>query len=59
MIVAIAKVHWKNGLTGQGNYQLPMALAALSLALIFFGAGPIALDAIIGRGRGGKKSAGA
>jgi putative oxidoreductase len=59
MIVAIAKVHWKNGLTGQGNYQLPMALAALSLALIFFGAGPIALDAVIGRGRGGKKSAGA
>jgi putative oxidoreductase len=51
MIVAIAKVHWKNGLVGQGNYQLPMSLAALSLALIFFGAGPIALDAIIGRGR--------
>jgi len=59
MIVAIAKVHWKNGLTGQGNYQLPMALAALSLALIFFGAGPIALDAVIGREWGGKKSAGA
>ena len=55
MVVAIAKVHWKNGLTGQGNYQLPMVLAAISLALIFLGAGPIALDAIIGRGRGGKK----
>lgn len=59
MIVAIAKVHWKHGLVGEGNYQLPMALAALSLALIFFGAGPIALDAIIRPGRGGKKAGGA
>ncbi|HKU21255.1 MAG TPA: DoxX family protein [Terriglobales bacterium] len=60
MIVAIDKVHWKNGLTGEGNYQLPMTLAALSLALIFFGAGPIALDAVIGlgsRGRGKGASA--
>lgn len=57
MIVAIDKVHWKNGLVGQGNYQLPMTLAALSLALIFFGAGPIALDAVIGRGRGGSRKA--
>lgn len=57
MVVAIAKVHWKNGLVGQGNYQLPMTLAALSLALIFFGGGPIALDAILGRGRGGSRRA--
>lgn len=59
MIVAIAKVHWKNGLTGQGNYQLPMSLAAISLTLIFFGAGPIALDAIVGWGRGRGKGASA
>ncbi len=58
MIVAIDKVHWKNGLVGEGNYQLPMTLAALGLALIFFGGGPIALDAIIGRG-GGRKAASA
>jgi putative oxidoreductase len=57
MIVAIAKVHWKHGLVGEGNYQLPLTLAALSLALIFFGAGPIALDAIIGRSRGGSRRA--
>src|SRR5579872_5239094 len=57
MVVAIDKVHWKHGLVGEGNYQLPMALAALSLALIFFGAGPIALDAVIGRGRGGSRKA--
>ena len=55
MIVAIDKVHWNNGLTGNNNYQLPMALAALSLALIVFGAGPIALDAVIGRGGGGSR----
>lgn len=57
MIVAIDKVHWKHGLVGEGNYQLPMTLAALSLALIFFGAGPIALDAVIGWGRGGSRRA--
>ena len=56
MIVAIDKVHWKHGLVGEGNYQLPMTLAALGLALIFFGGGPIALDAIIGRG-GNRKAA--
>ena len=32
-------------------------LSALSLALVFFGAGPIALDAILGRGRGGSRRA--
>jgi putative oxidoreductase len=57
MVVAIAKVHWKHGLVAEGNYQLPMTLASLSLALIFFGAGPIALDAIISRGRGGSRRA--
>ena len=46
MAVAIAKVHWKNGLLGNGGYQFPLALAAIAFALIFFGAGPIALDAI-------------
>src|SRR5690348_13123693 len=30
MIVAIAKVHWKHGLAGEGNYQLPLTLAALA-----------------------------
>jgi putative oxidoreductase len=57
MMVAIDKVHWKHGLVGEGNYQLPLTLAALSLALIVFGGGPIALDAVIGRGRGGSRKA--
>jgi putative oxidoreductase len=51
MAVAIGKVHWKNGFMGNGGYQFPLALAAIAFALIFFGAGPIALDAI----RGGAK----
>ena len=57
MSVAIAKVHWKNGFTGNGNYQFPLALAAMALTLIFFGGGPIALDAIRRSGGGGKKKA--
>lgn len=55
--VAIWKVHWKNGLLGNGGYQFPLALAAIAFALIFFGAGPIALDSIRrGGGFGGFKS---
>jgi len=50
--VAIAKVHWKNGLLGNGGYQFPLALAAIAFALIFFGGGPFALDSI--RRGGGK-----
>jgi putative oxidoreductase len=55
--VAIAKVHWKNGFLGNGNYQFPLALAAIAFALIFFGAGPIALDHLRGGGGGKKKAA--
>lgn len=56
MLVAIAKVHWKNGLIGQGGYEFPLSLAAIAFALILFGAGPIALDGIRrgGMGRGAK-----
>lgn len=50
MAVAIWKVHWHNGLTGNGGYELPLAVAAIAFALVFFGAGPIALDHIL---RGG------
>jgi putative oxidoreductase len=53
--VAIDKVHWKNGFTGNGNYQFPLALAAIAFALIFLGAGPIALDGMFGGGGGKKK----
>ena len=52
--VAIWKIHWKNGLLGNGGYQLPLALCAIAFALMFFGAGPIALDGIR-HGKGGAK----
>jgi putative oxidoreductase len=51
--VAIAKVHIHNGLIGNGGSELPLALAALAFALIFFGSGPIAFDHL--RGPGGAK----
>jgi putative oxidoreductase len=39
LAVAIAKVHFRNGMMGPGGYEFPLALAALAFALIFFGAG--------------------
>ncbi len=53
--VAIAKVHFHNGLMGNGGYEFPLALAALAFALIFFGAGSIALDHVRGGGGGAGK----
>jgi putative oxidoreductase len=54
LLVAIAKVHFHNGLMGKGGYEFPLALAALAFALIFFDAGPIAFDHIRVPGSGGK-----
>ena len=53
MLVAIVGVHLKNGFLGEGNYQFPLALAAIAFALIFFGWGPIAVDWLWG-GKGQK-----
>ncbi len=53
MLVAISKVHWKHGFLGEGNYQFPLALAAIAFSLVFFGAGPISIDGLRG-GRGGR-----
>lgn len=52
--VAIAKVHFHNGLMGDHGYEFPLALAALAFGLIFLGAGSIAFDHI--RAPGGGKS---
>lgn len=49
MLVAIFKVHFKNGFTGQGNYQFPLALCVIAFALIFYGAGPISIDWAFGK----------
>jgi len=50
LAVAIWKVHLHNGLTGDHGIEFPLAAATLAFALVFFGAGPIAMDHIL---RGG------
>jgi putative oxidoreductase len=52
--VAIAKVHFHNGLMGEHGYEFPLALAALAFGLIFLGSGPIAFDHVRAPGVGGK-----
>ena len=55
LVVAIWKVHLHNGLSGNGGYEFPLALATLAFGLIFFGAGPFAIDHILrGGGSGGR-----
>jgi putative oxidoreductase len=54
LLVAIWKVHWRNGLTGEHGYEFPLALVALAFALIFFGAGPISIDHVVYGGGGGR-----
>jgi putative oxidoreductase len=51
MAVAIWKVHFKNGLTGSGGYEFPLALTAIALGLVCFGGGPWGLN--FGRATGG------
>ena len=53
MSVAIWKVHFKHGLTGQGGYEFPLALVAIAFTLICYDGGPWA--ATFG-GRSGRKS---
>ncbi len=48
MAVAIWKIHWKNGMFAKGGYEFPLSLATIAFALIFFGAGPIAIDSVRG-----------
>ena len=54
MSVAIWKIHWHNGLKGPGGFEFPLAVATIAFALICFGAGPIAFDAIRKSGGGGR-----
>jgi len=59
LAVAIWKVHLHNGLMGSPDrpgYEFPLAAAALALALIFFGGGPISLDHVLRSGGGGSTS---
>lgn len=44
MSIVIWKVHFKNGLTGPGGFEFPMALGTIALALMSFGGGPWAFS---------------
>jgi len=44
MMVAIWKVHWKNGLLAQHGYEFPLALTAIAFTLMSYGPGPLALE---------------
>jgi putative oxidoreductase len=48
MIVAIATVHWANGLFAQNNgFELPLTYAALAAALALVGYGGYSIDALL------------
>ena len=47
MLVAILKVHLKNGIGTNGGIDFPMACMAIAFALIFFGGGLISVDHLI------------
>jgi len=50
MGIVIWKVHFKNGMTGNGGYEFPMAVAAIAFGLACFGGGPWGFNF----GKGGK-----
>jgi putative oxidoreductase len=51
MCIAIWKVHFKNGLTGPGGFEFPLALVAIAFTLMCFGGGPWGFN--FGKGVGG------
>lgn len=58
LCVAIWKVHLHNGLMGapdRPGFEFPLAAATLAFALIFFGAGPIAIDHVLRGGSGSSR----
>jgi putative oxidoreductase len=56
MGVAVAAVHWPNGLSGRGGFEYPLALLAISLGLLMLGPDPLSIDRnvliLAGRSRG-------
>ena len=55
MGVAIWKVHFKNGMTGTGGFEFPLALATIAFALFCFDGGPWGFS--FGKGWGGSSKA--
>ena len=48
MLVAVFRVHLRNGLAGQGGYEFPLILGVVGFALIFLGGGPVSVDWLLG-----------
>lgn len=49
MAVAVT-VHWGNGFAwNQGGYEYPLLWGVIALAILFRGAGPLSVDAMLGR----------
>jgi putative oxidoreductase len=44
MVVAVSRVHWKNGLVGQGGYELALVMLAACLTFLLGGPGAISID---------------
>lgn len=44
MLVAVVRVHWRNGLIGPGGFELPLALFGACLSLVGTGPGRISID---------------
>jgi len=42
--VAIALLHWQNGLLGPGGFELPLALLTAALVLLVLGPDPLSID---------------
>jgi putative oxidoreductase len=48
MIVAVATVHWQNGLLAQNGFELPLLYAVMAVAIALTGNGIYSLDALLG-----------
>lgn len=44
MAVAVFRIHWRNGLIGQGGFEFPLSLLGSCLALAGLGPGSISVD---------------
>jgi putative oxidoreductase len=51
VLLAVAvTVHWDNGFAWtQGGYEYPLMWGAIAMAILFRGAGPLSVDALLGR----------
>lgn len=56
MVVSIARVHWRNGLSGPGGYEFSLTLLGACLALLGTGPGAIALEGGSATSRVGSES---